>query len=119
MSYTVHIVGNVGRVYDLVTDGDRPWLAFSVATAVRVRGNDETIWTRVVSFGQAEKYLGPHLRKGHRVYVVGNMMPARAYTTNDDQLGVEINVAATRVDILDKKDDSQQSAAPAKRDTPF
>ena len=101
---SITILGHCGRNAELRTTSTGKIVAsFSVA----VKGyKDETTWFNVAVFGNtAEKYVGPYLKKGMAVMVVGEPK-LNTYTAKDGQMKASIEIMARVVEICERKEQS-------------
>jgi single-strand DNA-binding protein len=67
---------------------------FSVATKVRRSGKDETVWWRVVIWGDRFDGVMPYLKKGSAIIVVGEMTPPKIYSDKENRPQVSLEIEA-------------------------
>ncbi len=67
------IAGNLGRDAELRTTQGGAVCSFSVAVEQRAKGEKKTTWIRCSLWGKRGEALVPHLTKGSRVAVVGEL----------------------------------------------
>jgi len=67
------IVGNLGRDAELRQTGSGPVLSFSVASAEKRKGEEQTTWVRCSLWGKRGEALARHLTKGSKVAVSGSL----------------------------------------------
>lgn len=105
----ITILGHAGRDAELrTTQSGKSVASFSVA--VKDSHSGETTWFNVATFGNtAEKYVGPYLKKGNIVHVVGTPK-LNTYEGKDGQTKANIEIIARSVEICERREDSAQSA---------
>lgn len=110
----ITIVGNVGRDPEVrFTAGGKSVTSFSVAVSTGKKNadgswTDETDWFRVAAFGDMGERVSEQLRRGSRVLVLGRFK-ARTWTDKDGAAKTSLEVAASKVVPLDKR----EAGAPA------
>jgi single-strand DNA-binding protein len=109
MSNVMSFVGNIGRDAELkdTSNGSRV-LTVAVANTVGFGDKQKTIWFRVQLWGQRGEKLAPFLRKGQQVFVSGEMS-LNEFTGNDGVKKTTVELNASVIDLVGKKD----SSAPA------
>jgi single-strand DNA-binding protein len=91
-------------------------LNVSVANNVGFGDKQQTVWLRVVLWGRrAEGTLKDYLKKGQQVFVSGELTMSE-YTANDGTKKTNLELNATIIDLVGKRDSAGSSndyAAPA------
>lgn len=111
--------GRLGRDPETryTASGTAMWKA-RVANDVGSGQRKATNWISVTVFGkQAEVLGGFTLAKGSRIGVTGELR-INEYTTKNGEKRTDVEVNAQQVTLLDKRDDAQPAAAPAKSPAP-
>jgi single-strand DNA-binding protein len=93
----VILLGNLTRNPELKqSEGKKPVCVFGLATnrywtAYSEERREETVFHRIVAFGQFAEVCSKYLRKGRKVYVEGRLQ-SHAYTGQDgiERTGVEV-----------------------------
>jgi single-strand DNA-binding protein len=93
----VILLGNLTRDPELKqSEGKKPVCVFGLATnrywtAYSEERREETVFHRIVAFGQFAEVCSKYLRKGRKVYVEGRLQ-SHAYTGQDgiERTGVEV-----------------------------
>jgi single-strand DNA-binding protein len=93
----VILLGNLTRNPELKqSEGKKPVCVFGLATnrywtAYSEERREETVFHRIVAFGQFAEVCSKYLRKGRKVYVEGRLQ-SHAYTGQDgiEKTGVEV-----------------------------
>jgi single-strand DNA-binding protein len=93
----VILLGNLTRDPELKhTEGKKPVCVFGLATnrywtAYSEERREETVFHRIVAFGQFAEVCNKYLRKGRKVYVEGRLQ-SHTYTGQDgfERTGVEV-----------------------------
>lgn len=126
------IIGNLGRDPEMkfLPSGD-PVTTFSVATSAKWTGKDgekqeRTTWFRVNAFGKQAEVCNEYLRKGAKVFVVGELQPdpqtggPRVWTDKDGNARSAFELRASEVKFLSSKNESAaQPQAVNEEDVPF
>jgi single-strand DNA-binding protein len=106
------IIGNLGADPELrYTPSGKAVVNLRVAVNDRFRGQDgewqeETYWFRVEAWEQAAERLAEQLRKGHKVFVEGQLRP-REYEGSDGQKRTSLDIRFARVVSLERRDPSE------------
>lgn len=99
---TIVLLGHAGRDAELRTIQDGKKVA-SFSMVVNDT-KDHATWFEVSVWGNtAEKYVGPFLKKGNLVHVIGDLK-LETYQKKDGTTGSKISVRANSVDICSGKD---------------
>ncbi len=85
--------------------------SFSVALTHGYGDKKGTAWLRCSLFGKRAESLAPYLVKGQLVGIVGEFAP-REYE-KDGQTRMSLDVRVSNVDLLGKRSEDWQDAAPA------
>lgn len=90
-----------------------------VATKVRKKGKDETIWFRVTIWGDRFDKMIAYLKKGSAVVVVGELDKPEIYTDREGrpQLSLEMTAEFIRFSPFGKPDKPQDQEAPSAQAT--
>jgi single-strand DNA-binding protein len=109
MYQQIIIVGNVGRDPEMrYTAQGVGVCSFSVAVNKRYRNQntnemvDNTTWFSVSAWRQLAETCSQYVHKGMQIMVVGEVS-ARAYTTNDGQTRVSLDITAREVKFLSRR----------------
>ena len=100
MSIPIQIKGHVGSDPELkVSKADKAWATFSLAYTPRTKQGEQwidgdTMWFRVVQFGDKAEQLVDQVSKGDKVFVVGSWKQS-TYTNKEgvEKTNLEINAA--------------------------
>jgi single-strand DNA-binding protein len=110
---TATVAGHVGNDPEVKIVGDRqtPVLKFSVASSSAKGKDADPTWVRVSYFGERGQKIASYIRKGDRIVVSGRA-ELRKWEANGKS-GVDLELDASDVHLVEKKDESRQSSAPA------
>lgn len=93
-------------------------ISLRVATRVRHKGTDETVWWRVNIWGDRFDKLLPHLKKGSSVIIIGEMAKPETYTGKDGTTQVSLSLTADIIKFSpfgrndrDPKQETQRTSA--------
>ncbi len=107
------IIGNLTHEPEMKkTQSDIPVCTFTVAVNRRKRGDNEqgdADFFRVSAWRNLGESCAKYLHKGKKVYVSGTIS-ARAYTANDGQARVSLELNAQDVEFLSPYDGPKQGA---------
>jgi single-strand DNA-binding protein len=99
MSIPIQIKGNVGSDPEIKFSQKSSWASFSLAYTPRVKQGEtwidgDTMWFRVVQFGEKAEQLVDSISKGDKVFVVGSWKQS-TYTGKDgvEKSSLEINAS--------------------------
>ena len=99
----VTIVGNLGGDAETKTVGSGGQVTeWSVAVNRRARGEDETAWLRCSLWGDRGARIAPHLTRGKRVVVTGELWP-REYAGNDGTRRTSLDVRVQDVEFASNR----------------
>jgi single-strand DNA-binding protein len=103
---TITIVGHAGKDADLrTTQSGEKVAGFSVAVKNR---KDETTWYECAAWGKtAENYVGPYLKKGSVVFLVGEPS-LNIFTKRDGTVGASIRINVRGIQIFNGSDNDQK-----------
>ncbi len=111
----VMLIGNLGRDAEtrFSNDNSIAITSFTLATSRSSKGKDgnwvnETTWHNIVGFNLSD-WVREGLKKGTRAYVEGRIQ-IREYTKQDNTQGRVFEIIAERIQMVDKKTDSEPSA---------
>lgn len=90
---------------------------FSVATSQTWTGkdgqrNEKTIWYRIVAWQKLADICNQYLRKGHKVFVEGEMEECRVWTGQDGNARADLELRARDVRFLTSKAEAESMGAP-------
>ncbi len=113
MSNVFSFTGTVGRDAEVrYAPSGVAVLNVTVANNIGFGDKQQTLWIRVVLFGKkAEGKLVEHLKKGQSVFVSGELTQ-NEYKANDGTTKTSLELNATIIDLLGKKN---ESAAPVRQ----
>lgn len=106
MFQQVTIIGNLGRDPEMrYTQAGVPVVSFSVATSRSWTGqdgqkNEKTVWFRITAWRRLAEICNEYLRKGNRVFVVGEMEEPGAWNDADGEARASLEVTAQTVKFL-------------------
>lgn len=117
MSINITVKGNVGRDPEFkVSKSGTQVCSFSLAyTPRKKQGNDwvegETMWFRVVQFGEKAEQLADLISAGDPVVVVGTLTQ-NTYEAKDGSNKTALEISATDVGVLPKKQTKRKEQEP-------
>jgi len=110
----VMLIGHLGRDVEsrFSNDNSLTISSFTLATSRSTKGKDgnwtnESTWHNIVGFNLNDRVL-EGLKKGTRVYVEGRIQ-IREYTKQDNTPAKVYEIVAERVQLVDKRQDSEGS----------
>ncbi len=114
MSNVFSCTGTLGRDAEVrVTPSGQSVLNFTVANNIGFGERQQTVWIRVALWGRrAEGSLQNYLKKGQQVFVSGELSQ-REYQANDGTTKSSLELNATIVDLVGKRNEGGQSQQPA------
>ncbi len=119
MSNVFSCTGTVGRDAEVrYLPSGQAVLNVSVANNVGFGDRQQTIWLRVVVWGKrAEGQLKDFLKKGQQVFVSGELTMSE-YRANDGTMKTSLELNATILDLVGKRNDSASYAGQGGYDAP-
>jgi single-strand DNA-binding protein len=114
------LIGNVGKDPEMrTTQNGKDVASFSLATTERWRDKDgdkkeETTWHNVVVFGALCKVVGPYVKKGSKISIVGKIQN-RSYTAKDGSTKYISEVVVDDLELLGER--GHTGVGPAQRQT--
>jgi single-strand DNA-binding protein len=111
------LIGNVGKDPEMrTTQNGKDVASFSLATTERWRDKDgdkkeETTWHNVVVFGALCKVVGPYVKKGSKISIVGKIQN-RSYTAKDGSTKYISEVVVDDLELLGERGHTGVSPAP-------
>ncbi len=110
MSNVFSFTGAIGRDAEVrVTPSGQSVLNFTVANNIGFGDRQQTLWLRVALWGKrAEGSFQNYLKKGQQVFVSGELSQ-REYQTNDGTTRSSLELNASIVDLIGKRNDSAPS----------
>lgn len=111
----VEIAGRLGSDPETrFTPGGQKVTNFRVATNVRRKGQDETVWWRVTVWGDRFDKMMQYVKKGSALIIIGEMSPPDIYQNRDGQSQVSLELTAEMIRFSPfGKGDKQEGAAAA------
>lgn len=91
----VEIAGFLGAdSEERFTPNGKRVVSLRVATKVRSKDKDETVWWRVNIWGDRFDKMLPYLKKGSAVIIIGEMGKPETYTSKDGKTEVSLTLSA-------------------------
>lgn len=106
------ISGNLGKDAELRPAGKDRVCSFSVATSRKVKGEEKTTWVRCSVWGKRGEALAPHLTKGSKVAVAGELSTRE----HDGKTYLELRVS--EIDLLGGGKRGESSREPTEPSEP-
>ncbi len=118
MSNVFSCVGTLGRDAEVrVTPSGQSVLNFTVANNIGFGDRQQTLWIRVALWGKrAEGSLQNYLKKGQQVFISGELVQ-REYQANDGSNRSSLELNASIVDLVGKRQESMTQSAPSQNHT--
>jgi single-strand DNA-binding protein len=109
MSNVFSFTGTLGRDAEVrSTPSGQSVLNFTVANNIGFGDRQQTLWVRVALWGKrAEGSLQNYLKKGQQVFVSGELSQ-REYQANDGTTKVSLELNASIVDLVGKRNEQSQ-----------
>lgn len=107
MSIQITVKGNLGSDPELkFSKANKAWATFSLAYTPREKKGDEfvdgeTMWFRVVSFGEKAELITDTLAKGDSVIVTGAMKQS-TFTAKDGTEKTALEITANEIGVVPK-----------------
>jgi single-strand DNA-binding protein len=113
MSNVFSFTGAIGRDAEVrSTPSGQTVISFTVANNIGFGDRQQTLWVRVSLWGRrAEGSLHNYLKKGQQVFVSGELS-TREYQANDGTNRTSLELNATIVDLVGKRNDTVQNSTP-------
>lgn len=106
------IIGNLGRDPEVrYTPDGLAVTNFSVAVTEKIRGEDKTLWFKIVAFGKLGEICGEYLSKGKQVYVDGRLQTSE-WEDRDGNKRFSLEIVANTMQMLGTRADNYDSAGP-------
>lgn len=108
----ITVMGFLGRDAEVkLTKNGNNMLILNVATA---HGKDNTVWYRVVFFGDRYDKMIPYLKKGAALVIQGELNPPAIYQSKTGEYKVSLEVLADSIRFapFGKKDTNNQNDRP-------
>lgn len=124
MYQRVELIGRLGRdPEERYTQAGQPVCSFSVATDRRWvdaggEKQKQTTWWRCSAWGKLAEICNAYLEKGSLVFLVGELSEPKPYQRNDGTYAASLDVRATTVKFLDKRENAGGSGN-SDDDVPF
>lgn len=112
MSIPIQIKGNVGTEPEIkFSKLNKAWATFSLAYTPRTKQGEQwidgdTMWFRVVQFGEKAEQLVDLVRKGDKVFVVGSWKQS-TYTNKEGVEKTNLEINATDIYVAPKADNKR------------
>ena len=107
----VTLVGNVGQDPSIhTTHSGKKVVNLSLATR-GWRKEDGPDWHRIVAWGKTADILEQYVRKGSKLAVQGRIQ-VRPWTTQKGENRTSVEIVASEVELLDKREERQPLAEP-------
>jgi single stranded DNA-binding protein (ssb) len=91
----LEIAGHLGKDPESrFTPSGQKLTTMTVATNVRKAGKDETVWWRVVIWGERFDKILPYFKKGSAIIVVGEMNKPELWTDKEGRTQVSLEMTA-------------------------
>jgi single-strand DNA-binding protein len=109
MSIPIQIKGNVGTDPEIkFSKANKAWATFSLAYTPRTKQGEtwidgDTMWFRVVQFGEKAEQLVDLVSKGDKVFVVGSWKQS-TYTNKEGVEKINLEINATDIYVAPKAD---------------
>jgi single-strand DNA-binding protein len=106
-------IGNLGSDVEMrYTPAGVPVASFSLAVNKRFTNasgetTDKTVWLRVTCWRKQAEIVSTYLSKGSKVFVVGEIEEARAFTDRSGNNRASLEVTASRIVFLDSAPTNQ------------
>jgi single-strand DNA-binding protein len=81
---------------------------FSVAVSEKIKGEDKTLWFKIVCFGKLGELMGEMIRRGQQVYIEGRLQTSE-WEDRDGNRRFNLEIVANQVILLGSKSDNNQS----------
>lgn len=111
----VEIAGHLGADPEVrFTPSGQKVTTFRVATNVRRKGKDETVWWRVTIWGDRFDKMVPYFKKGSAIIAIGEMSPPEIWERDGKQhITLELTADIIRFSPFGKSDrPAQDGSAP-------
>jgi single-strand DNA-binding protein len=100
------IIGNLGRDPEVrYTPDGLAVTNFSVAVTEKIRGEDKTLWFKIVAFGKLGEICGEYLSKGKQVYVDGRLQTSE-WEDRDGNKRFTLEIVASTMQMLGTRADA-------------
>ena len=113
MSIPIQIKGNVGTDPEIkFSKANKAWASFSLAYTPRTKQGEtwidgDTMWFRVVQFGEKAEQLVDLVSKGDKVFVVGSWKQS-TYTNKEGVEKTNLEINATDIYVAPRSDKKPQ-----------
>lgn len=109
------IIGNLGRDPEVrYTPDGLAVTNFSVAVTEKVKGEDKTLWFKIVAFGKLGEICGEYLSKGKQVYVEGRLQTSE-WDDRDGNKRFTLEIVANTMQMLGTRGDNYDSSGTSGR----
>jgi single-strand DNA-binding protein len=106
---TLIITGNTGSDAEVRSAGGSPVCSFSVAEKQGFGNDARTVWYRVDMWGSRGEKLAPHIKKGMKVAVAGEL------TMDEYQGKPQYRLRADRIDFMSPRQEGGGGGAPSRQ----
>lgn len=117
MYQQISMIGNLGNAPEMkTTPSGAPVASFSLAvnktwTDANGERKDKTTWFRVTCWRKQAEIVSQYLVKGSKVFVVGEVEEARAFTDRDGKNRASLEVTAQTIKFLSGTNAGSESHA--------
>ena len=109
------IIGNLGRDPEVrYTPDGLAVTNFSVAVTEKIKGEDKTLWFKIVAFGKLGEICGEYLSKGKQAYVEGRLQTSE-WEDRDGNKRFTLEIVASQMQMLGTRADSYDSSGQSGR----
>lgn len=105
------VSGNIGQDAEQKTIAGHCYASFSIAVTEKVKGEDKTMWVRVMKIDQEGK-LTPYLTKGKRICVIGKPV-FNAYKNKSGEAAIDVTVWANELEFFGSNKENEQKQTPS------
>lgn len=113
MYHQVTVLGNLGNDPSLREVNGTPVSGFSLAANKRFKGSDgqwqdQTVWFRVSAWGPLANIVDKYLKKGRKVFVVGELSPdtqtggPKVWAGKDGEVRASYDLLAKEIKFVDQ-----------------
>ncbi len=110
MSNVINIIGHLGRDAEARDTNGRPFLTFSVACSTGYGERKVTSWFQCALWRSSFDQLQPHLRKGVRVSVCGELT-LRQFKARTGETRTSVDLRVFDLELLSSSQDSSGQSA--------
>jgi single-strand DNA-binding protein len=105
----VMLIGRLGKDPETRFSGDGLQITtFSVATSEKYKGEQQTEWHNIVSFGKLAEVCGTYLHKGKQVFIEGKIK-TNSWSGEDGVRKYRTEILLSQMEMLGSKSDGGQA----------